>query len=64
MYFVASFKNKKFILLFVTIVLLVVMGISSIQNNKLTTDIFSTILSPFQRFINFTDKKKMIFCPF
>lgn len=53
------FKNKRFILLFITIVLLVVIGLSSIQNNKINYvgDIFSTILSPFQRFINFSDKK-------
>ena len=53
------FKNKKFILLFVTIVLLIVIGVSSVQNNKINYvgDIFSTILSPFQRFINFSDKK-------
>jgi len=53
------FKNKKFVLLFVTIVLLVVIGLSSIQNSKINHvgDIFSTVLSPFQRFIGFSDKK-------
>jgi len=35
------------------------MGLSSVQNGKINYvgDIFSTILSPFQRFINYSDKK-------
>lgn len=53
------FKNKIFLIVFITIVTLVVIGLSSIQNNKINYlgDIFSTILSPFQRFINYSDKK-------
>ncbi|AEV67788.1 rod shape-determining protein MreC [Acetivibrio clariflavus] len=53
------FKNKIFILVSITIILLIVMGLSSIQNGKINYvgDIFSTILSPFQRFINYSDKK-------
>ncbi|HOQ00179.1 MAG TPA: rod shape-determining protein MreC [Acetivibrio clariflavus] len=53
------FKNKIFILISITIILLIVMGLSSVQNGKINYvgDIFSTILSPFQRFINYSDKK-------
>jgi len=53
------FKNKIFILVSVTVVTLVVIGLSSIQNSKinLVGDVFSTVLSPFQRFINYSDKK-------
>lgn len=53
------FKNKIFILIFITVVTLVVIGISSIQNSKINFvgDVFSSVLSPFQRFINYSDKK-------
>lgn len=53
------FKNKIFILVSVTVVTLVVIGLSSIQNSKinLVGDVFSTVLSPFQRFMNYSDKK-------
>jgi len=53
------FKNKIFILISGTVVLLIVIGLSAIPNGKINYvgDIFSTILSPFQKFISYSDKK-------
>jgi len=53
------FKNKIFILISSTVVLLIVIGLSAIPNGKINYvgDIFSTILSPFQKFISYSDKK-------
>ncbi|WP_456049044.1 rod shape-determining protein MreC [Acetivibrio cellulolyticus] len=48
-----------FILLVITLAILVVIGFSSMPNNKVNYvgDVFSTILSPFQRFIDFSGGK-------
>lgn len=53
------FKNKVFLLISITVVLLIVIGLSAIPNGKINYigDIFSTILSPFQKFISYSDKK-------
>ncbi len=52
-------KSKIFILLIISIALLVTIGFSSMRNSRVNyiSDIFSTILSPFQRFINSSGDK-------
>lgn len=52
-------KNKVFILSVITIAILVVMGFSALPNSKVNyvSDVFSTILSPFQRFIDYSGVK-------
>lgn len=52
-------KNKVFILSVITIAILITMGLSALPNSKVNyvSDVFSTILSPFQRFIDYSGVK-------
>ena len=52
-------KSKVFILAVITIAILVTIGLSALPNSKVNyvSDVFSTILSPFQRFIDFSGVK-------
>lgn len=52
-------KNKAFILIVITIAILVTIGLSALPNSKINyvSDVFSTILSPFQRFFDFSGNK-------
>lgn len=52
-------KSKVFILAVITIAILVTIGLSALPNSKVNyvSDVFSTILSPFQRFFDFSGNK-------
>ncbi|TYQ16093.1 UNVERIFIED_CONTAM: rod shape-determining protein MreC [Acetivibrio alkalicellulosi] len=53
------FRKKLVMLLTATLVILIIMGLSSRENSKVHyfSNVFNTVLTPFQQFINFTGGK-------